>query len=137
MVIFGVAAIFATVSLQQDGNVDITFFQSDEREDVNKGICFVPLGPGGTPPIKESQWRSFVDVVYAQSVDGGSGFGPPLRITDETTDWCDAYLNAIPNFGDYNTAVSRQGRVFATWTDGRSGVPDVYFSKIKTGGKAD
>jgi hypothetical protein len=77
-----------------------------------------------------------VDLYWAQSIDGGTTFGPPLRVSEVTTDWGATATNLVPNFGDYNTAVSDGNRVFATWADGRNGVPDTYFAKILTRGNA-
>jgi hypothetical protein len=53
-----------------------------------------------------------------------------------TTDWGATASNIIPNFGDYNTAVSAGDRLFSTWADGRYGIPDTFFAKILTIGKA-
>lgn len=92
----------------------------------------MPIGPGGSPPFRDSAERSLVDLYHVRSSDGGSTFGPPNRISDVTTDWCDAVFNTIPNFGDYNTAVSAGNRVFATWTDGRNGAPDIFFGAVGT-----
>ncbi len=125
-----------TISVQPGGNVDIVYYESVEMADPDKGDCVVPIGPGGAPPFKISAERSLVDVYYAQSSDGGATFRTPIRITEETTDWCSAIFNATPNFGDYNTAVSVGNSVIATWTDGRNNIPDIFFAKINTRGKA-
>ena len=37
---------------------------------------------------------------------------------------------------DLGDAVSAGNRLFPTWADGRNGVPDTFFSKILTIGKA-
>jgi hypothetical protein len=134
----GSIQFWPTVSIQPGGNVDITYYESAEidLDPQNDQECVVPLGPGGTPPFRISPMSSLVDLYYVQSTDGGMTFSSPIRVTEETTNWCDAISNIVPNFGDYNTAVSAGNRLFATWADGRNRVPDVFFAEILTRGKA-
>ena len=102
----GKIQFWPTVSVLPNGeHVDITYYESEEL--------------GGT---------SLVDLFWVQSGDGGATFGSPVRISEVTTDWGATATNIIPNFGDYNTAVSRKDRIFATWADGRNGVPDTFFA---------
>ena len=76
-----------------------------------------------------------------QSQDGGVTFGPPVRISSETSNWCTvAYAPANPNFsnfGDYLGTASGGNRTFVTWPDGRNGVSDVFFSEVKGKVKTD
>lgn len=133
----GKIQFWPTVSVQPSGNVDITYYESAE-EDLDPGDdreCVVPLGPGGSPPFRESPVSSLVDLFYVQSKDGGEGFQSPIRVSEETTNWCAAASTIIPNFGDYNTAVSGGNGVFATWADGRNGIPEVFFAEILAPGK--
>ena len=100
-----------TVSVQPGGNVDVVYYD-------------------------QAAGTSLVDVYWAQSLDGGATFEAPVRVTSVSTDWAATATNVIPNFGDYITAVSAGNRLFATWADGRNGVPDSFFSKILTIGRA-
>lgn len=111
----GLIQFWPTISIQPGGNVDVTYYESDEA-----------TSPG----------TSLVDVYWAQSIEGGATWETPVRVSEVTTDWGATFSNIVPNFGDYNTAVSTGDRVYATWADGRNGVPDVFFSKIQTIGKA-
>jgi hypothetical protein len=111
----GLIQFWPTISIQPGGNVDVTYYESDEST------------IDGT---------SLVDVYWAQSIDGGATWETPVRVSEVTTDWGATFTNIVPNFGDYNTAVSTGDRVYATWADGRNGFPDVFFSKIQTIGKA-
>lgn len=123
-----------TVSLQANGNVDITYFESVETDlqPGNDEECVV-FGAGGVgPPLRVAPISSLVNFFYIQSTDGGRSFGSPVRVSEMTTNWCDASSQIVPNFGDYNTAVSTGNSVYSTWADGRNGVPDVFFSKIRT-----
>ena len=38
--------------------------------------------------------------------------------------------DAVPNFGDYINVAAAGGAIYATWTDGRNGDPDVFFSSV-------
>jgi hypothetical protein len=100
-----------TISIQPGGNVDVTWYEQT----------------AGTP---------LVDVIWSQSIDGGVSWENPVTITEVQTNWATTFSNNVPNFGDYNTAVSTGDRLYATWADGRNGIPDVFFSKIQTIGKA-
>jgi len=109
----GYIQFWPTISIQPGGNIDVTYYESNEVD--------------GT---------SLVDLYWAQSIDGGASWESPVRVSEVPTDWGATASNLIPNFGDYNTAVSTGNRVYTTWADGRNGVPDVFFSKIQTIGKA-
>ena len=134
----GKIQFWPTISIQPGGDVDITYYESEEADlyPDDDEECIVPLGPGGSPPFRISEVSSLVDLYYAQSTDGGTTFHPPIRVSNVTTNWCTTISNIIPNFGDYNTAVSAGNQLFTTWADGRNGVPDVFFSKIRTAGKS-
>lgn len=106
----GSAQFWPTISLRHGGAVDVTYFQQDA------GTCVVNL-------------------YWAQSLDGGLSWRSPVKVTDIGSDWCTTVSDLIPNFGDYNTAVGGGGTLFATWADGRNGVPDVFFSRIKIRGR--
>jgi hypothetical protein len=99
------------VSVQPGGNVDVTYYE-------------------------QAAGTSLVDVYWAQSIDGGASFETPVSVTSVTTDWAATATNISPNFGDYNTAVSAGNRLFVSWADGRNGVPDAFFGKVLTIGKA-
>jgi hypothetical protein len=95
------------VTILKRGDVNVIYYESEETGDT-----------------------SLVDLYLARSTDGGANFEAPVRVSEVTTDWGDTASNIIPNFGDYNTAVSAGNRVYATWADGRNGVPDVFFALI-------
>ncbi|NIS81988.1 MAG: hypothetical protein GTO14_17675 [Anaerolineales bacterium] len=105
----GKIQFWPVVSIQPDGNVSVTYNESVET--------------GGT---------SMVDVFLTHSNDGGATFQTPLRVTEVTTDWGATATNIIPNFGDYIFHVSTGNKDHVTWADGRNGVPDVFYSTVKT-----
>jgi len=116
------AQFFPTVSVEPGGNVDVVYYDAVQ----------VPaaLGPPAVPST------SLTDVFWAQSIDGGATFQTPIRVSTVTTNWRTTVSNIAPNFGDYITAVSGGNKIFASWADGRNGVPDVVFSRIDAIGKA-
>ena len=140
----GKIQFWPTISIQPGGDVDITYYESVETDlypdpppPNNPEECVV-YGPGGSlfgEIIRRSVVSSLVDLYFTQSTDGGSTFHSPIRMSNVTTNWCNAESSIVPNFGDYNTAVSLRNRIYTTWADGRNGVPDVFFSKIRTAGK--
>ncbi|HSS62975.1 MAG TPA: sialidase family protein [Gammaproteobacteria bacterium] len=135
----GKIQFWPTVSIQPGGNVDITYFESEEIDvdPADDAECSVPITGGPDPrPQRTSPVSSFVDVYWAQSTDGGASFDSPVKVTEVTTNWCETVTNIRPNFGDYNGAASAGNRLYVTWADGRSGVPDVFFSEILSAGKA-
>lgn len=107
------------VTVQPGGNVDVTYYDAVQ----------VPASPP-TPST------SLVDTYWAQSLDGGVTWETPEKVTTATSNWRTTATNIAPNFGDYNTHVSAGDRLFVTWADGRAGVPDTFFAKILTIGKA-
>ncbi len=113
----GLLQFWPTVSVGPSGAVDVTWSESFE--------------PGGTPFQGGGGGTSLVDVWWARSTDGGESFGPPVRITEVTSDWGAAASDLTPNFGDYNDAVTFGLRLLTTWADARFGVPDVFFAKAK------
>jgi len=68
--------------------------------------------------------------MWVRSRDGGVTFTPPAKVSTATSNWCTVSSNIYPNFGDYIGSVSGADHVLGVWTDGRNGVPDVYFSNI-------
>lgn len=120
----GKIQFWPVVSVQPDGTVDVTWYESEEPEGTTflGGLDGAP-GPG----------TSLVDVFYAGSVNGGRTFSKPLRVTEVTTDWAATQTNIRPNFGDYIFHVSTADRVLTTWADGRNAVPDVFYATITSG----
>ena len=117
----GLIQFWPTLSVGPAGVVDVTWSES--------------LEPNGTGFQGAGAGTSLVDVYWARSTDGGESFGPPVRITEVTSDWGATASDLIPNFGDYNDAVTFGQRLLTTWADGRNGVPDVFFARAKGAGE--
>jgi hypothetical protein len=99
-----------------DGDIGCTFYE------------FGPRGPGGTPP-------RLIDVVLAVSINNGISFKDRVNITDQAWDPAvDAPLAhgdpTVTFIGDYfGLDASRLG-FFPLWTDTRTGVQELYCSRI-------
>jgi hypothetical protein len=70
------------------------------------------------------------DFYGVMSVDGGQTWGPNRRLSDSSVAWCGVPSNISPNFGDYTDITIDDRSVFAVWSDGRNGDPDVVFSRF-------
>ena len=66
------------------------------------------------------------NVYYVNSTDGGTAWGPNVRVTDAPTPL--SYTRP----GDYLAIESdRLGNVYVVWTDGRGADLDIYFAKLE------
>jgi hypothetical protein len=117
-------------SVDAEGNVNVVYYSSNEvnvTPDPTDTECSPDrLGVPGNPRARFAQdgnLSSLVDVVMAQSGDGGKTFGAPVMVTEKTSNWCKARSNIRPNFGDYIDAKSLGETVFIVWADGRLPAP--------------
>ncbi|MGE5692909.1 MAG: FlgD immunoglobulin-like domain containing protein [Candidatus Zixiibacteriota bacterium] len=120
------AQFWPVVSVTDGGLVSIFYYEDVETNvtpdpndiETNRGL------DGVAGRTRRSNRSSIVDGYVALSTDGGASFGTPVRVTDFSSNWSRTVSNIIPNFGDYNDAVSREigpntVRVYATWADSR------------------
>jgi hypothetical protein len=136
----GIKRFWPTVSVRRGGEVDVVYLESRETQvtpapdDIE---CNVAIGSGGLR--RSGPLSSLVDTYWIESRDGGVTFGPRVRVSSQTTNWCQVdYTFANPNFsnlGDYIGTASAGKSTFALWPDGRNGFADVFFAEIR--GKAD
>jgi len=120
------------VKTEPGGNVDVIYLQSPESQIVN-ATCTVPLDNGA---VRVGPAFSLVDTYWVQSTDFGASFGAPVRVSSATSNWCTAVTDVFPNFGDYISAFDIGNHVFASWADGRNGVPDTFDAAILGAGKS-
>ncbi|HZF08614.1 MAG TPA: sialidase family protein [Thermoanaerobaculia bacterium] len=129
----GVKRLWPSVAVEPGGRVDVVYSESQERPAGED--CRMVLMSGRFRAGKAS---SLVDLYRVQSQDGGAHFGPPVRLTTETTNWCATQFDPLnflfSNFGDYLGVFAVRNRTFAVWTDGRSGVPEAYFGEVASPG---
>ena len=130
----GVKRYFPTVAAGPDGAVDVIYFESRETQftaDPRDLECPTTTNLGY---FKKGRARSLVDLWWTRSTDGGATFGSRVRVTSETSDWCAVQFDygglLFANFGDFLGLFPGADRTFAVWTDGRTGVPDTYFTTL-------
>lgn len=135
----GIKRFWPTVSVRPGGNVDVVYLESQETQvtpDPNDIECNVPLGGG---LFRSGPLSSLIDTYWIQSRDGGATFGPAVRVSEQTTNWCTTFYvfsgAVFSNIGDYIGSVSTGNRTLVTWPDGRNGFSDVFFAEVK--GKTD
>lgn len=92
-----------------DGSINIVWY--DDRND--------PLRTDGTP---------LVDLYFASSSDGGTSFGPNLRVSDTSFDVSIGFGGTF--FGDYNAIDADGGVAFPFWADSRNGNQDVFTTAV-------
>ncbi len=121
----GIKRWWPVVSVEPGGNVDVVYYESQEKSigtTCNRGGR---IGPA----------VSLVDTFWAQSTNGGTSFASPIKVSTATSNWCTTVSNITPNFGDYIGSFSGGNHVFPAWADGRNGVPDVFEAPILGAGK--
>jgi len=135
----GVKRFWPTVSVRPNGDVDVVYLESREKQitpDPDDVECNVPIGGG---LFRSGPLSSRVNTFWIQSHDGGATFSPAVRVSTRPTNWCRTvyvFSGAVfSNIGDYIDTVSVGNRTLVVWPDGRNGVSDVFFAEVK--GKAD
>jgi len=123
----GVKRWWPVVNIGAGGSVNVVYYESQETETPSNPKCIRGLG-GGVFRVGEA--NSLVDTFWVQSVDSGSSFGTPVRVTTATSNWCTTVSNIRPNFGDYIGSTTGVNRILPVWADGRNGVPDTFFAAI-------
>jgi hypothetical protein len=133
----GLKRFWPVVTVQPGGNVDVVFYESEERlpNPASGEVVSTCTTAGRTGPN-----HSFVNTWWASSSNGGATFSRLQKVSEGTTDWCRTASNIIPNFGDYIGSASTANRVFPCWADGSvpfladgRGIPEVFMAPIKTG----
>jgi hypothetical protein len=130
----GVKRFWPVVAVRDSGEVDVVYMESQEKQatpDPDDVECDIRNVVGGH---RKGKLSSLSDIYWVQSRDGGASFGPPVRVTSETTNWCkvayDLQGTQFANFGDYLGIFTTGSRTFVVWPDGRHGVPDAYFAEL-------
>ncbi len=131
----GIKRFWPTASVRPGGEVDVVYLESRETQvtvDPSDIECSVLIGGGLR---REGPLSSLVNTYWIQSRDGGITFSAPLRVSDQTSNWCTAaYTGAgglYSNFGDYIGVASDNKSTFTVWPDGRNGFSDVFFAEIE------
>jgi len=130
----GLKRFWPTLTVRKDGTVDVIYMESLEAQltpDPGDVECSIKMVIDWT---RAGRFASLIDVYWVQSKDGGASFGPPVRVTSETTNWCtvkyDYETTQYANFGDILGIYTTGEKTFVVWPDGRGGVPDAYFAEL-------
>ncbi len=126
----GVKRWWPVVNVGPDGSVNVVYYESQETDTASNPECIKGVGGG---MFRVGTANSLVDTFWVQSVDGGSSFATPVRVTTATSNWCTTVSNIRPNFGDYigsTTSTTGGNKILPVWADGRNGVPDTFFAAI-------
>jgi hypothetical protein len=123
----GVKRFWPVVTVAPGGDVDVLYYESQEIPVAENPVCAAFLRGG---IIRYGAANSLVDTFVAHSSNGGRSFAPPRRISTATSNWCTTYSDEIVNFRTYISSIPVANRVLATWTDGRNGIPDVFFAAV-------
>jgi hypothetical protein len=129
----GVKRWWPVVTVEPGGNLDVVYYESQETTVGSNPFCTVSVGGGLR---RRGTANSLVDTFWAQSLDGGATFPTLLKVTTATSNWCTVASNVRPNFGDYIGTAPGGNHIFATWADGRNGVPDTFYSTLQGAGKS-
>jgi hypothetical protein len=133
----GVKRWWPVVNVEPGGTVDVVYYQSQETSVATNPFCTISVGTLARQTLRRrGTANSLVDTMWAQSLNGGSSFGTPIKMSSITTNWCTTASNIRPNFGDYIGVSSGGNRVLATWGDGRNGVPDTFYTTGLGAGKS-
>lgn len=130
----GVKRIWPTVAVRPGGAVDVVYLEIRETQATPNPTdieCRMPTGAG----LRTGPLSSLVDTWWVQSRDGGNTFGPPVRVSETTSNWCSTFYTfsngVFSNYGDYLGIATSGNRTFVLWPDGRNGVTDVFFAEVK------
>jgi len=121
----GVKRFWPVVNVEPGGQVDVVYLESQETTTPSNPECIVRVG-GSLRRVGPA--NSLVNTFWVQSQDGGNSFNAPIPISTTTSNWCTAVSDIRPNFGDYIGAAAGGDLVMATWSDGRNGVPDTFYT---------
>jgi hypothetical protein len=131
----GVKRFWPTVSVRAGGDVDVVYLESREKQltpDPDDIECNVPIGGG---LFRAGPLSSHVNTYWIQSHDGGVTFSPAVRVSAQTSNWCNTFYvfsgAVFSNIGDYIGTVSVGNRTLVTWPDGRNGFSDVFFAEVR------
>jgi outer membrane protein assembly factor BamB len=91
------------------------------RVDASDGVLYVAYKDSRLDPQRVS-----VDVYLSRSTDGALSWEPPLRLSSASSD---ASAHSF-QYGDYQGLAVAEGRVYAAWSDYRTGDGEVFVGRL-------
>ena len=70
------------------------------------------------------------NIYLSRSDDYGASWAPVGALSATRTDWTSTASNIMPNQGDYLSLFANHLNLYAAWTDGRNGDPDIYATTV-------
>jgi hypothetical protein len=70
------------------------------------------------------------NVHLSRSDDHGATWTPVGALNATQTDWTNVSSNLMPNQGDYLSLFMNHASLYAAWSDGRNGDPDIYAATV-------
>jgi hypothetical protein len=108
------------VTVGPGGEVHIVYYEERDTNvtpDASDVECNTSIA---TNQRRFGTHSALVDTWWTFSQDGGTSWSTPLKLSDETTNWCFAASNIRPNMGDYIDAEAGAGlKVYGFWADAR------------------
>jgi hypothetical protein len=96
-----------------------------------------PRVGGGMPFCVWYDWRESAptcggssNVYLSRSDDHGTTWTPVGALNAAASVWTDVGSNITPNQGDYLSLFANAASLYAAWTDGRNGDPDIYAATV-------
>lgn len=144
------ADVFFTRSLDGGATWSTPLKLNDDSTTNDQFFPFVTVAANGTVLAmwydrRNDPTNTELDVYMAASTDGGTTFGPNVRLTNQSSPLVKTLLNFDPivadcYMGDYNYATADHSSFYLTWGDNRDFVtsptigsrpdPNAYFAKI-------
>jgi hypothetical protein len=130
----GVKRMWPVPSVEPDGTLDVAYYESLEIATDAIPQCVARLNGSASKLFRVGPSNSLVNTMSVQSLDGGSTFSAPVKVSNVTSNWCATHSNITPNFGDYIGGTSVSGGILPVWADGRNGIPDTFMAPIGLSG---
>lgn len=132
----GVKRFWPTPTVRPNGDLDVVYMESQETQvtaDPADIECSVPVS---ATAFRKGPLSSLVDTWWIQSRDGGATFSAPVRVSSETSNWCQATAGFMSGLysanGDYLGIASAPNRTLVAWPDNRDGAfVDIFFATVK------
>ncbi len=111
------------VRVNDDGGGDAQFFP---------WVAFDDAGIAHAAWYDRRQNGFDIDVYFASSADGGATWSPNVRVTAESFTPVLPWDTSVDFIGDYNAVAAGGGQAYPFYQDARSGIQDVYVSRVPT-----
>jgi hypothetical protein len=127
--------VFVTSSINNGLSWSLPSRVNDDAALYDNWLPEIEVGGNGIPYVIWYDWRDSAPncgglshVYLARSDNTGASWVSLGPVTSVQSDWTNVSSNIAPNQGDYLGLFADENSVYPTWSDGRDGDPDIYFS---------